>query len=204
MNCDFIGLYTPNTPRTNWLSACTPVAAERTHKEVMYPCKLQVKVASVPATSSGTKSGMPCSSIQCPAAGLQGKEFMADNKETQIGTLKQNVANINEELIGIQTGLHAGKFVDAESDPEEVVADLEAALQHISGLGEAMQTYNSFFALFEMEQDDLSNLMLAEKEANARYRVLGLGSSCQWSCCIDHSDWLHHAICGHACWASAL
>jgi hypothetical protein len=66
----------------------------------------------------------------------------------------------------------AGKFVDASSDPDDVVNDLEALLQHISGLGEALGLYNQYLGLFDAATDDLSTLMMAEKEANGRYQVL--------------------------------
>jgi hypothetical protein len=65
----------------------------------------------------------------------------------------------------------AGKFVDASSDPDDVVNDLEALLQHISGLGEALGLYNQYLGLFDAATDDLSTLMMAEKEANGRYQV---------------------------------
>jgi hypothetical protein len=35
-----------------------------------------------------------------------------------------------------------GTYIDAEADPEEVVADLEGMLQRLGGLGEALGTYN--------------------------------------------------------------
>ena len=38
----------------------------------------------------------------------QGKEFIADNKETQSQTLAANVANVNEELQGMIDSLHTG------------------------------------------------------------------------------------------------
>lgn len=66
----------------------------------------------------------------------------------------------------------AGKFVDASSEPDDVVADLEGLLQHISELGEALGMYNQYLALFELPADDLSMLMMAEKEANSRYQVI--------------------------------
>lgn len=61
--------------------------------------------------------------------------------------------------------------MDAESDPEEVVADLEGLLQHISGLGEALGMYNQYLSLFDAVPDDLSTLAVAEKEANNKYQV---------------------------------
>lgn len=65
----------------------------------------------------------------------------------------------------------AGKYVDAESDPDEVVADLEGLLQHISGLGEALALYNQYLSMFDTAPDDLASLAQAEKEANSRYQV---------------------------------
>jgi hypothetical protein len=65
----------------------------------------------------------------------------------------------------------AGKYVDASSEPDDVVNDLEALLQHISGLGEALGLYNQYLGLFDAATDDLSTLMMAEKEANGRYQV---------------------------------
>ncbi|KAF6263196.1 dynein heavy chain 8 [Scenedesmus sp. NREL 46B-D3] len=65
----------------------------------------------------------------------------------------------------------AGKYVDASSDPDDVVNDLEAQLQHISGLGEALGLFNQYLGLFDAATDDLSTLMMAEKEANGRYQL---------------------------------
>lgn len=64
-----------------------------------------------------------------------------------------------------------GKYVDAESDPDDVVTDLEGLLQHISGLGEALAVYNQYLALFDAAPDELNILAMAEKEANNRYQV---------------------------------
>lgn len=41
---------------------------------------------------------------------LQGKEFIADNKESQSTTLAANVSSVNEELRGIIDSLHAGEM----------------------------------------------------------------------------------------------
>eukprot|EP00879_Flechtneria_rotunda_P022627 GHRR01023894.1.p1 GENE.GHRR01023894.1~~GHRR01023894.1.p1 ORF type:complete len:968 (+),score=348.72 GHRR01023894.1:492-3395(+) len=101
----------------------------------------------------------------------EGKEFIADHKEEELTTLNANVTALNEELQGIIASLHTDKFVDAKLDPDEVTADLEALLQHISGLGEAQALYNQYLTLFEAPTDDLSTLMLAEKVANSRYQL---------------------------------
>eukprot|EP00882_Tetradesmus_deserticola_P029870 GHRQ01033497.1.p1 GENE.GHRQ01033497.1~~GHRQ01033497.1.p1 ORF type:complete len:381 (+),score=198.64 GHRQ01033497.1:102-1244(+) len=101
----------------------------------------------------------------------EGKEFIADNKESQSTTLTANVSSVNEELRGVIDSLHTGKYVDASSDPDDVVSDLEAMLQHISGLGEALGLYNQYLGLFDAATDDLSTLMMAEKEANGRYQL---------------------------------
>jgi hypothetical protein len=61
--------------------------------------------------------------------------------------------------------------VDASCDPDEVVSDLETLLQHISGLGESLGLYNQYLGMFDAAADDLSVLMMAEKEANSRYQV---------------------------------
>lgn len=37
---------------------------------------------------------------------------------------------------------HAGTYIDAEADPEEVVVDLEAMLQNLNNIGETLATYN--------------------------------------------------------------
>jgi hypothetical protein len=42
---------------------------------------------------------------------LQGKEFIADNKEAQSTTLAANVSSVNEELRGIIDSLHTGELV---------------------------------------------------------------------------------------------
>jgi hypothetical protein len=76
----------------------------------------------------------------------------------------------------------AGKFVEAESDPEEVVADLESLLQHISGLGEALGLYNQYLSLFDAVPDDLSTLAMTEKEANNRYQVRRVAAALRTVC----------------------
>jgi hypothetical protein len=83
----------------------------------------------------------------------------------------------------------AGKFVEAESDPEEVVTDLESLLQHISGLGEALGLYNQYLSLFDAVPDDLSTLSMAEKEANNKYQVRRVTASLQAVCATHH--WMH-------------
>lgn len=62
--------------------------------------------------------------------------------------------------------------MDASYDPDEVVSDLETLLQHISGLGESLGLYNQYLGMFDAAVDDLSVLMMAEKEANSRYQVI--------------------------------
>jgi hypothetical protein len=44
---------------------------------------------------------------------LQGKEFIADNKEAQSTTLAANMASVNEELRGIIDSLHTGELPPA-------------------------------------------------------------------------------------------
>lgn len=93
-----------------------------------------------------------------------------------------------------------GKYVDASWDPEDVVADLEGLLQHISGLGEALGMYNQYLALFDAATDDLSTLMMAEKEANSRYQVWPPPECCSirfmfylGQIMVSDSRWLHLA-----------
>lgn len=83
------------------------------------------------------------------------------------------------------TRLHtAGKYVDATADAEEVVAELEATLQRIGELGEALGVYNSYFTLFDASQDEMSSFMLAEKEANGRYQVRRMER--EWTGMLKH------------------
>lgn len=96
-----------------------------------------------------------------------------------LGTMHVPSTGAANPLYDIRTGSSTlqplwrsvGKYVDAESDPEEVVTDLEGLLQHISGLGEALGLYNQYLTLFDAAPDELSTLALAEKEANNRYQV---------------------------------
>jgi hypothetical protein len=63
-------------------------------------------------------------------AWLQGKEFIADNKEAQSTTLAANVASVNEELRGIIGSLHAGEQPPAVAMPAATCV-LSAGLLHL-------------------------------------------------------------------------
>ncbi|KAI8468855.1 MAG: dynein heavy chain, N-terminal region 2-domain-containing protein [Monoraphidium minutum] len=116
----------------------------------------------------------------------EGKEWLADAKPDQVAALQSAVADANRQLEEVAGSLHSGMYVDAEADPEEVVADLEAGLQRLGGLGDALATYNQaggarrpegpfwdarYLGLVDQPQDEGAALMLAEKELNARYQL---------------------------------
>lgn len=55
--------------------------------------------------------------------------------------------------------------------PWQVVSDLENIVAAVSAAKESLAQYNSWMTLFDLPEDDGSQLLLAEKEANDRYEV---------------------------------
>ncbi|KAK9828903.1 hypothetical protein WJX72_002692 [[Myrmecia] bisecta] len=100
-----------------------------------------------------------------------GKEFLADHKTEQIGTLETAVAGVNEELLGMLSNLHQGIFIDPETPPAEAVNELEQILERITELKAAAETYAGYQALFALPPDEFVNLAAVEKEADGRFTV---------------------------------
>eukprot|EP00854_Cymbomonas_tetramitiformis_P002484 gene2484-3228_t len=97
--------------------------------------------------------------------------FIEERKQGMMATLDKNITNLNEELLAVLGNLHSGSFVEPESDPAEVVAELELIRNSIANMRQKSETYQGYQKLFNMTVDDFSNLALTEKECGSRYNV---------------------------------
>ncbi|KAJ9534885.1 hypothetical protein QJQ45_029552, partial [Haematococcus lacustris] len=100
-----------------------------------------------------------------------GKEFIADNKHAQQDTLAENIKALNEELVTLSFSLTQGDYINADADPEQVVADLDGVMTHIEELKAASETYKEYEALFERDASDFSLVAQTEKEAAAKHHL---------------------------------
>ena len=76
---------------------------------------------------------------------------------------------MNEDLLAVLGTLHGGSFVEPESDPFEVVTELEGIRANIASMRARSEQYQDYQALFNMPKDDFGNLNLVEKECSGRY-----------------------------------
>ncbi|KAI5062354.1 hypothetical protein GOP47_0022893 [Adiantum capillus-veneris] len=97
--------------------------------------------------------------------------YIEEKKGSMKADLDRQVNTINEELINILGILHSGKYLMPESDPKEIVAELLLISDRISEIRARLETCRGYQKLFQMAIDDLSNLMMTEKEYNMRYGV---------------------------------
>ena len=65
---------------------------------------------------------------------VAGKEFIADQKGSQLDALSTGIHSVNEELASSLASLQQGEFVDPEAPPAEVVNDLEQLQARLQAL----------------------------------------------------------------------
>ncbi len=65
---------------------------------------------------------------------VAGKEFIADQKGSQLDALSTGIRSVNEELASSLASLQQGEFVDPEAPPAEVVNDLEQLQARLQAL----------------------------------------------------------------------
>ena len=65
---------------------------------------------------------------------VAGKEFIADQKGSQLDALSTGIRSVNEELASSLVSLQQGEFVDPEAPPAEVVNDLEQLQARLQAL----------------------------------------------------------------------
>jgi len=100
-----------------------------------------------------------------------GKEFIADNKNSQMEALQSNIASITQELQEITSSLYQGDNVNPDADPEATAADLEQLLQHVRELRAACDTFRDYQRLFEMEEDSFEVAAQTEQETESRFQL---------------------------------
>ncbi|KAL3689708.1 hypothetical protein R1sor_016017 [Riccia sorocarpa] len=96
---------------------------------------------------------------------------MQENKATMMDDLDKKVTALSEELLNILGTLHSGKYLQPESDPVEIVTDLEAINKRLVEIRETAEVYKGYQSLFQMAVDDMGNLTLTEKEFSLRWNV---------------------------------
>ncbi|KAL2622255.1 hypothetical protein R1flu_002460 [Riccia fluitans] len=94
-----------------------------------------------------------------------------ENKAAMMDDLDKNVTAISEELLNILGTLHSGKYLQPESDPVEIVTDLEAINERLVEIRQTAEVYRGYQSLFQMAVDDMGNLTLTEKEFSLRWTV---------------------------------
>eukprot|EP01018_Ginkgo_biloba_P016070 Gb_13037 [translate_table: standard] len=109
-------------------------------------------------------------SVQCYGDSIESTDlFIEENKNSMMGELDKQVYTLNEELIEILGALHSGRFLIPESDPTEIVAELEEINSRILEIQARLKVFRSYQKLFQMVVDDMSNFAMTEKEYNTRY-----------------------------------
>lgn len=122
----------------------------------------------------------------------QGKEFIADQKMDMIHSLEASTSEINEELLALLGTVGSGVYFNEDADPEEVVQLVEEHRARLKEIQDMTVQFKEYQALFGMQQDDFSNLELAERQVDGRYQV--------WKSLFDFTlnaqDWTMGAILG--------
>lgn len=63
-----------------------------------------------------------------------GKEFIADHKAEELVSLEGNIREVNDDLLNILGSLHQGIYINPETNPVDVVQDLEGVLERVAQL----------------------------------------------------------------------
>ncbi|UPR05068.1 heavy chain of dynein [Chloropicon primus] len=95
-------------------------------------------------------------------------EFIEENKANNITTLNDEIVEMNESLLAMLAELHGGSYIDPESEPETVLKDLAEVAAAIDERSRRAETFRHYQALFQMPQDDFSNVSLTQKELDSR------------------------------------
>eukprot|EP00242_Pyramimonas_sp_CCMP2087_P005349 CAMPEP_0198205188 /NCGR_PEP_ID=MMETSP1445-20131203/8681_1 /TAXON_ID=36898 /ORGANISM="Pyramimonas sp., Strain CCMP2087" /LENGTH=1441 /DNA_ID=CAMNT_0043877371 /DNA_START=94 /DNA_END=4415 /DNA_ORIENTATION=+ len=98
-------------------------------------------------------------------------DFIKDRKQSNAATLEKNIATMNDELLAVLGTLHGGSFMEPDSDPFEVVTELEKIQTDVATMRQRSEQYQEYQKLFNMPMDDFGNLALVEKECANRYGV---------------------------------
>ena len=95
-------------------------------------------------------------------------DFIDENKANNITTLNDEIVELNESLLAMLAELHGGSYINPESEPESVLKDLSEVAAAIEERSLRAQTFRHYQMLFQMPQDDFSNVSLTQKELDSR------------------------------------
>ena len=99
---------------------------------------------------------------------VESTDYIDDRKANMVSTLDKNIVEVNESLLSLLAELHSGVYIQPESDAKKVLDQVAVITSKIKALTSQTQTCRKYQALFELQQDDFSNLSLTQKELDGR------------------------------------
>lgn len=110
----------------------------------------------------------------------QAKESILENTQQQMLSLDRKIHEISEKAMEILGAMHSGRSMDEDSNPAEVVLELEERLQQVHSLRLRAEQFQQYQRLFGAPADDFTNLKTTEKELQGRYTI--------WKTLLDLED----------------
>jgi len=116
----------------------------------------------------------------------EAKEFIESNTPAMMKTLKNDAADLEEELFKVQSTLNQGVFMEANADAALVMEELAAVKATLDAATAQVSTYKRYQQLFDLEEGSFDNLKMATKEFDTKFESWnGLR---QWQLASQH--WL--------------
>ena len=116
----------------------------------------------------------------------EAKEFIESKTPAMMKTLKNDAADLEEELFKVQSTLNQGVFMEANADAALVMEELAAIKTTLDAATAQVSTYKRYQQLFDLEEGSFDNLKMATKEFDTKYESWnGLR---QWQLASQH--WL--------------
>ena len=97
------------------------------------------------------------------------KEFIESKTPAMMKTLKNDAADLEEELFKVQSTLNQGVFMEANADAALVMDELAAVKKTLDAATAQVNTYKRYQQLFDLEQGAFDNLKMATKEFYTKY-----------------------------------
>ena len=116
----------------------------------------------------------------------EAKEFIESKTPAMMKTLKNDAADLEEELFKVQSTLNQGVFMEANADAALVMEELAAIKTTLDAATAQVSTYKRYQQLFDLEEGSFDNLKMATKEFDTKFESWnGLR---QWQLASQH--WL--------------
>lgn len=118
------------------------------------------------------------------------RQFIDERTQSMLHTLQQRFSELNDSLLQLLGSLNSEPYTDDSKDAEEVDAKLQALESTVEQKKEQAITLQSYQRLFNMQQDDLSNLRMAEEQVKRRHKVWRMLAEFE----ANESSWLHDDV----------